>query len=153
LHTYLHEVAHIIAHDVHTLDFAALAAGLQQRFRCRDTARWRLAYDTHETTAEDWKTSEFAHLRRAGSVLPIADPESWIERRRASQETREAARWHEQNIWPNVAALFVAVLTVAGIVAWPWVSSLLADDFLMFTIGFVVAAGAILWSLLSLNNT
>ena len=153
LHTYLHEVAHIIADDVHTLDFAALAAGLQQRFRCRDTARWRLAYDTHETTVDDWRTAEFAHLRRGGSVRAIADPHAWIERRRDSQEALTAERWREQNLWPSLVALAVAVVAVAGLAAWPWISELLANDFLMFGIGFAVAVGVFASALLSVNNT
>ena len=153
LHVYLHEVAHIISNDVHTLDFATLAAGLQEHFRCRDTSRRRLAYDTHETTLGEWRTSEYTHLQRGGSVLPIADAANWIARRRASQEAREAEKWREQNLWPNLVALVVAVLAVAGIVAWPWISELLSDRILMFTVGSVIAAGAILWSLLSVNNT
>lgn len=52
-----------------------------------------------------------------------------------------------------VDEIVVAVVAVAGIVAWPWISELLSDRVLMFTVGFVVAAGAILWSLLSVNTT
>ena len=153
LHVYLHEVAHIVSDSGHSLDFATLAAGMQQHFRCRDTSKRRLAYDTHETTVEECRTSEYAHLRSGGSVRAIADAESWVDRRRASQEARDAACWREQNLWPSLFALVVAVVAVAGIVAWPWISGLLADDVLMFGVGFVVAAGAIPWSLLSVNNT
>ncbi len=147
LNIYLHEVAHIISDNGHTLNFAALAAGSQQHFRCRDTSKRRLAYDTQESTVDEWRTSEYTHLQRGGSVRPIADPVSWIERRRVSQEARDAARWREQNLWPNLLALTVAVVAVAGIVAWPWVSELFSNEMLTFAVGFVVAAGAILAAL------
>lgn len=153
LHVYLHELAHIVANDGHTLVFAELATGLHQRFRCRDLSRRSITYDVHETTVDERQTSEFAHLRRGGSVRAIADPHAWIADRRASQEALAAERWRQQNLWPTVAALVVAVLAVAGIVAWPWVSEVLSNDLLMFTVGLVVAAGVILWSLLSVNNT
>ncbi len=153
LHVYLHELAHVVANDAHTLDFAALAAGLQQHFHCRDVSRWRLNYDLHESDDNDWRTSEYAHLRRGGSVRAIAEPEVWIERRRASQEALAVERWREQNLWPNVAALVVAVVALAGIVAWPWVSELLSDRILMFSVGFVFALGVIASALLSVNNT
>ena len=153
LHVYLHECAHIIAVDGHTLGFAVLTAGLQQHFCCRDTSRRRLSYDTQDATVDERQTAEFAHLRRAGSVRQIAEPERWIERRRASQEALAAARWREQNLWPAVAGLIVSVVAVAGIVAWPWISEVLSNEFLAFSVGFVIAAGAILLALLSVNNT
>ena len=153
LHVYLHECTHIISNDGHTLGFASLAAGLQQRFRCRDTSRRRLNYDTQETTFDERRTAEFAHLRGGGSVRQIAEPERWIERRWASQEALAAARWREQNLWPAVAGLIVSVVAVAGIVAWPWVSEVLSNELLALSVGFVIAAGAILLALLSVNNT
>ena len=153
LHVYLHELAHIISNAGHTLDFASLAAGLQQRFRCRDMSRRSLVYDLHETGVNEWRSSEYAHLRRGGSVRAIGDPETWIDHRRASQEALAADRWRERYIWPNVAALIVSLVAVVGIVAWPWISALFSNEILTFTVGFVVAAGVILSALLSVNNT
>lgn len=128
LHVYLHELAHIVANDGHSLDFALLAARLQQRFRCRDTSRQSLRYDLHEATVDEWRTSEYAHLRAGGSVQALADPEVWIEHRRASREAREAELDRQRFLWPSLAALVVAGVVIGGCVFWPSISALFSSD-------------------------
>lgn len=149
LHVYLHELAHIIANDGHSLNFAVLAARLQERFHCRDVSRWRLQYDTHETTADEWRWSEYLHLRSGGSVPALTDPEDWIKHRRQCREVREAELERQRAVWPALLALVVAVVVVSGIALWPWVSGLISNDIATFFAGLLLVAWAIWSALLS----
>lgn len=138
LHTYLHELAHIVANDGHSLDFAMLAAGLQRHFNCSDSSTTRVRYDTHETPVHERESPCFGVLF-AGAVPEIADVDVWRER----QRERNHRSFLQKNIYPGVVGAVVFAFVIAGYLAWPLLLSLISNQFLTFGVGFLVAVSAI----------
>ena len=138
LHTYLHELAHIIAPEGHTLDFALLAAGLQRHFNCSDDSPWRVRYDTHETPRHERGSPDFQAVF-AGRVPEITDVDAWRER----QRERNHRSFLEKNLYPALVGIVVFSFVIACYLAWPLLIPLFSNQFLTFGVGFLVAVSAI----------
>ena len=143
LNTYLHEIAHIICCDGHSVEFATLAAGMQKRFRCHDPAS--IKYDTHEAVARDRQSYEYQQLR-LNAVRPITEPETYISTTRAVTAHRN---WFERQLLPNLVALAVVSALFAGYVFWPWVKLFLQNDAAMFATGVALVGTALVYGLFS----
>ncbi len=143
LATYLHEVAHLVCHDGHTVEFATLCAGMQKHFHCHNPAS--VTYDTHEAPSLDRQSYAMKTLR-FNEVKPIADPNAYITHTRAVAARQN---WLERQLMPNLVALAVASTALAVLLGWPWIRLFFQNDIATYLAGVGVVAMALAYALFS----
>ena len=143
LATYLHEIAHLVCHDGHSVEFATLCAGMQKHFHCHNPES--VAYDTHEAPSLDRQSYAMKKLR-FNEVKPIADPNAYITHTRAATARQN---WLERQLMPNLVALAVASTALAVLLGWPWIRLFFQNDMTTYLTGVTVVAMALIYALVS----
>ena len=143
LNTYLHEIAHVICKDGHTIEFATLCAGMQKHFHCHAAAS--VDYDTYEALALDRQIYAMEKLR-CDAVKPIADPNTYIANTRAVAARQN---WFQRRLMLNLLALAVSCAALAMLVFWPWIRQFFQNDIATYLAGVGVVATAFVYALVS----